>query len=107
VGPTFEIVPLADGSGFRLIGELDLLSVKHVDAVLEKNALRTELVLELSELTFIDSAGLRMLFTHAGSRNGNGPLVLLDPSSSIARVFEITSLDQHRKIEIRRTEAAA
>jgi anti-anti-sigma factor len=105
VGPTFEIVPLTDGSGFRLIGELDLLSAAHVEDVLAENALKRELVLELSELTFIDSAGLRVLFTHAGSRNGNGALVLLDPPSSIARVFEITSLDQHRKIEIRRTEA--
>lgn len=85
----------------RLSGELDLSTAPRLSEALAASAVESEVVLSLDELTFIDSSGLNALLAFAGSRNGNGPLVLLDPSEPIERVFEIAGLDRHPGIELR------
>jgi anti-anti-sigma factor len=101
VDSTLELSPLADGSGIKLRGELDLLAAPRLAEALEENATESEVVLDLSELTFVDSAGLRVLFAFAGSRNGHGPLILLNPTASIERLLEITRVDRHPAIATR------
>ena len=63
-------------------------------------------VVDCAAVTFMDSSGLNAIVAYARSRNGAGPLVMLNPSDHIERLFVITGLDQHPKIEIRRTASA-
>jgi anti-anti-sigma factor len=99
---TFEITPLEDRNGLRLIGELDLAAAPELgEALFFDVDQHGELCLELSELSFVDSVGVSTILAHARARNGDGPLVLANPSAAVARVFEILSLDEHPGIEVR------
>jgi anti-anti-sigma factor len=88
------------GDAFRLIGEFDLASV-------ETFARETEelppgwgaIVLDLAELTFIDSSGLQAIF-HLARRCGDRGVLLRSPSAWVAKVFEIVRMGEIRGIRI-------
>ena len=103
VRPTLELSPLVDAVGIKLIGEVDIATARQLTDALFDISTESEIHLELSELTFMDSSGLNAIVAYARSRNGAGPLVMLNPSDHIERLFVITGLDQHPKIEIRHT----
>ena len=63
-------------------------------------------VIDLGYCTFMDSSGVGAIVAYAGSRNGGGPVVLLNPSAGILRLFEISCLAQHPKIEVRHTDGS-
>ncbi|HEX3391885.1 MAG TPA: STAS domain-containing protein [Solirubrobacteraceae bacterium] len=76
-----------------LRGELDLASVgalqERLTAVEQGEPPR--IVLDLSELSFIDSSGLRvLLLAHGRAREGGRELVLTQGSDAVQRVFEMT-----------------
>jgi anti-anti-sigma factor len=97
----FDISPLGDRAGLKLSGELDLSAVFRLNEALHFDVPQQgEVTLDLSELDFVDSAGLGAILAYAGERNGNGHLVLANPSNPVARVFELVRLDQHPCIEI-------
>jgi anti-sigma B factor antagonist len=83
----------------RIRGDLDAVSAPRLRAVLAER-INSDVVLELSELQFIDSSGLGVLvgalkrFEAAGRR-----LTLRAPTSGIQRVFAITGLDRAFSIE--------
>ena len=104
--PTLELSPLVNVAGIKLTGEVDLATARQLTAALSNISTDSEVQLELSELTFMDSSGLGAIVAFAGSRNGGGPVVLLNPSRGIARLFEITCLEQHPKIEVRHTNGS-
>ena len=98
----FEISPLHNGTGLKLSGELDMAAAPRLnEALLLDVAQDGELRLDLSELTFLDSSGMNAILAHARSRNGDGRLVLVNPSDPVARVFELVNLDEHPTIEVR------
>ena len=99
--PTLEISPLVNGAGIKLIGEVDIATARQLTDALFDISIESEIHLELSEVTFMDSSGLNAIVTYARLRNGAGSLVLLNPSDHIKRLFVITGLDQHPRIEIR------
>jgi anti-anti-sigma factor len=104
----FEISKIPDGTGFKLVGELDVATTPQLTkALLEQPLQRGPVTLDLSELTFVDSSGIHAILTLASSLNGNGPLVVSNPSEAVARVFEILNLDAHAGLEIRRDTASA
>ena len=93
-----------DGVGLKLVGELDLATTPELNkAVLDPSLPETQLHLDLSELTFVDSCGIHAILTLARSQDGRGPLVLLDPSVQVSRLFELLGLDEHVGIEVRRS----
>ena len=101
---TLELSPLVDEVGIKLVGEVDLATAPQLTDALANLSTESDVQLELSELTFMDSSGLNAILTYARSRkNGAGPLVILNPSDQIERLFEITGLEQHPKIEVRHT----
>jgi anti-anti-sigma factor len=103
----FEISRLADGSGLKLVGELDLATAARLtSAAVDLSTAGTLRRLDVSELTFVDSCGLHAILTLARSLNGDGPLVILNPTQSVTRVFELTGLEAHAGLEIRRQDAA-
>ena len=98
---SFEISPLEDGTGLKLSGELDLAAAGRLREALSVDVRQEgELRLDLSELVLMDSSGVSTILAHARSRNGNGPLVLVNPSASVARVFELVHLEEHPGIEL-------
>ena len=103
---TLELSPLVDAVGIKLIGEVDSATARQLTDALANISTESEVHFELSELTFMDSSGLNAIVAYARSRNGAGPLVMLNPSDHIERLFVLTGLDQHPRIEIRHTASA-
>jgi anti-sigma B factor antagonist len=85
-----RITATHDPGGFQLEGELDLASVGILAPVLDAAVVgSTEITLDMSELTFMDSSGLALLLKTAGAMDGRGPLVLVSPTRAVLRVLEI------------------
>lgn len=84
-----------------LRGELDLAGESEL-----RDRLRTacdendgRVVLDLGELSFIDSTGLSILVEyHARTRAAGGRLVLLAPRPTVVRILNITGLDERLTI---------
>lgn len=75
----------------RLRGELDLAGAPRLaEAVREQARDGEPVVLDMSEVTFIDSTGVRTLLDAA--RAVDVPLALLAPSHRVVRVLELTRL---------------
>jgi anti-anti-sigma factor len=86
--PTVEqlaILPLpGNGSGFRLVGELDLCCVDQLAAALAALPPTADgVVVDLAELEFIDVAGARLLVQHSAAGEGAG--LRLDSPSPLVR----------------------
>jgi anti-anti-sigma factor len=83
-----------DAHVIALIGELDLDGAPR----LEEELLRVEatdatsIVVDLRELDFIDSTGLRMLIMAADRSQSNDRFTILRGPKQVHRVFEITNL---------------
>lgn len=100
---TVEAGPLTLRSGresddhfIALFGELDIASAEALDAEVAR-AEATDakrIILDLSGLQFMDSAGIRTLLTlDARSRRDGGRLGLLRAAPPVQRVLEITGTD--------------
>ena len=77
----------------RIGGELDLAAaplLRETIDWMERRAPGAPLVLDLARVSFIDSTGVRLLM-EAGDVAG-GRIALLDPSSAVSRVLELTGL---------------
>lgn len=98
--PVFEISRIPSLTGLRLSGELDLCSSPELSAALAEIGADDPIHIDLSELTFLDSAGMNEILSLAGSRSGRGRVVLMNPSEPVRRALEIGGLDAHSAIEI-------
>jgi anti-anti-sigma factor len=84
-----------------LIGEFDLSSAGQIEEVLKdlEEGRPPLLVLDLRELTFMDSTGLRvMVSADARARDDSRRLVIVQGPEPVHRVFRITGLDDHLDI---------
>jgi anti-sigma B factor antagonist len=80
----------------RLTGELDLYTAPALDdALVEAEGESWPLlVLDLTELEFMDSSGLRLIVrSHARAEQSNRRLVVVNGPTTVARVFSATDLD--------------
>lgn len=80
-----------------LRGELDLSTIDKVEEELRRIDDQVEklLVLDLSELTFLDSTGLRLMVTaDAQAQKAGRRLVIVKGPEAVHRVFTITKLDE-------------
>ncbi len=87
-----------------LRGELDLATVPAAEravadalGALEPGA---PLIVDLSGLRFMDSQGLRLLFTAAVRLPSSSRVVVEGARGQIARVLQIAGVDQHPKITV-------
>ena len=64
-------------------------------------------ILDLREVTFIDSTGLRALVVAAQGRSRAESLVLRAPSPAVRRLLELTSLTEQLAIEPERPDEPA
>jgi len=89
-------------------GEIDLFTAPDLKQRLASliEAGRRQLVLDLSETTFLDSTGLGVLIGAVKRlRSRDGELVIVNVDETIAKTFEITGLDQIFTIRSSRPEA--
>jgi anti-sigma B factor antagonist len=99
-GPVFaaEIErPTQSAVVVRATGELDLMTVPKLDAVLrEVMADKTDLELDLSRLDFIDSTGVHLLLgAHDASRRDGWDFAIVGASADVKRAFELLGLVDH------------
>ena len=79
-----------------LAGELDIAAAGQVEDELVRieASTVTRIVVDLTGLEFIDTAGLRvLLLAHARSRAGADRLVLVRGPSSLQRIFQLAGVD--------------
>ena len=101
----FEILRLDGDTGLKVVGELDVATAPQLRAALQGAVFADRPVLDLSELTFLDSCGVHAILDFARAQNGNGPVVILDPSDAVTRLLELIGIDQHEGVELRRSTA--
>ena len=100
-GIDFQVVP--DGHGrFRVTGEIDI-SVS--DDLVELVSPATQdgggdVVLDLSEVRFIDSSGIRAVIQLAGQLDGPRMLVLASPQREVAKVLELVGIRRMPNLRI-------
>ena len=92
----------ADGGvSVTLTGELDLSTLERLETALDGDlGPKTGLVvLDLRELTFLDSSGLRaILALDADVREQGGRFVLIQGPRRVHRVFELTRADEELEV---------
>jgi anti-anti-sigma factor len=89
-------VELNDGRpGARMRGELDIATYGQADAALAPLfGTEGDVELDVSELSFVDSSGIRLFIRLHQSLGEAGNLVLVAPAPHVARVLEIAGLPQ-------------
>lgn len=86
---------------FRLLGELDISNAETLEAVLDREVQHDgDVTLDLSELTFIDSSGIRVLLRAMDRLDGRGRLLLLSPTNSVHNVLSLMGLDDRDEIRV-------
>jgi len=99
---TCHIQRLQSERGFRLSGDLDLMTVEAVREALQPE-LRGTLVLDLAGVRFTDDSGVGLLVgTYRQLRQHGGSLVLRSPREPVTRVLEITGIDRLEGLRIER-----
>ncbi len=92
-----------------LRGELDLSTVEKVEEELRRveGAEVEVLVLDLTDLSFLDSTGLRLMVTaHQRAQKEGRRLVIVRGPETVHRVFTITKLDEKLEMVDDVTEVA-
>lgn len=86
----------ADPRHLGLSGDLDSFTAPDLDQALLTLGPTADVVVELAEVSFIDSSGLRVLIAaHTALAEQGNRLVLKAPSRAVSRLFEISGLTEH------------
>jgi anti-sigma B factor antagonist len=96
-----EVRTAPDRVILELDGELDLLAAPLLQAQIERADVdsRGILVLDLKELQFVDSAGLRVILAaHEGARQRGQEFALTKGSDQVRRLLSIAGVDEHLRI---------
>ena len=86
-----------DRGCLALGGELDISTAPDLEEAIQKLEAGEPplLIIDLTDLDFIDSAGLHILLeAHQRARNTNRRLVLLHPCPMVQRVLRISGMDR-------------
>ena len=83
-----------------LEGRLDTLTAPELEAAL-KAALQgvTSLTLDLADLEYVSSAGLRVLLTAQKTMNAQGKMTVKNVNETIAEIFEVTGFSDILTVE--------
>ncbi len=101
VNELLQIVPSGTPRSYRLVGELDASNADELLAELQKEVgVGGDLVLDLSELSFVDSMGLRSFLRMAAALDSSGKLILEHPARAVARTIHLAGLHKAPNISI-------
>jgi anti-sigma B factor antagonist len=85
----------------QVAGEIDLSTADQLQTALQEAlAADPKVVVDMAGVTFFDAAGLRVVLQLAASRDGAGPLELLN-APRVARILELVGLSESTSIVIR------
>jgi anti-anti-sigma factor len=88
-------VELLDGAGAVLSGELDLLVYDQVTAELAPLfEAPGDVTIDVSQLSFVDSSGIRLFVRLQRALGDRGHLRLRAPTPHVASVFEVAGLQE-------------
>ena len=94
-----EVQADPDGT-IRLSGEFDLSAIETFRLAIETSAdAEREIVLDLTDLTFLDSSGIRAILTMAQEIGTNGVL-LRNPRPNVRRVIELIGIEGRSGIRL-------
>ena len=93
---TFQIAPGPAPRTFRLEGELDVAETEAFLAGVGDVTGAGDVVLELGDLVFIDSSGVRALLVLADRLEPDCVLVLRNAAPAVQRVFDLVALESAR-----------
>ena len=88
-----EVTPGFPGS-LRLAGELDISALSRIIEALDRLKPHGDLELDLTGLTFMDSAGVYVLTYAATLVEPMGRLVLVGPTRQVQRVLDLSGIVQ-------------
>jgi anti-anti-sigma factor len=90
-----KLLSIEQGRTIRLAGELDISNKSELDEVLEAAAEQGgPILVDLSELTFMDSTGINALVRTAASVHGRGCVILHGEQDRVRRVLDIARVEQ-------------
>jgi anti-anti-sigma factor len=91
--PNFRVEVEDDGTllVLRLHGELDLMSVPTVEETVDRLGGRQAVVVDMRDLDFMDSSGLRMII-ELRNRSGDTPVAFVAPGERVGRVLDMTGV---------------
>jgi anti-sigma B factor antagonist len=103
LGPLELTVAQTDAvASVKVRGEVDIHTCGELEKTLTELADRgvRTITLDLSQVAFIDSSGLRALVVgHKALQDQGGSLVITNPSAATARLLEVTGLDGLFEVE--------
>ncbi|MEZ5298344.1 MAG: STAS domain-containing protein [Ilumatobacteraceae bacterium] len=103
--PAAPISITAIDSGLRVSGEIDAHTAPLIADAIEASE-HDRLVVDLAEVEFVDSSGLRVLIDAHQQRVGAGrSIVLANPSAVVRRLFEIAGVEGYLDITDEITDA--
>ena len=83
-----------------LEGKLDTLTAPELETVIKKELDGvTELKMDLSNLEYISSSGLRLLLSAQKTMDGKGTMTVLNPGEMVNEVLEVTGFSDILNIE--------
>jgi anti-sigma B factor antagonist len=95
---TIEVTRASEAQTIVLTGEADLLGASNIEAALKDAASAGEpelIVIDLRNLTFIDSSGLQALITgHELCRAHGHEMRIIPGPENVQRLFELTGMDE-------------
>jgi anti-anti-sigma factor len=90
-----ELLSIEQGRTIRLAGELDMSNKSELDEAFEAAAERGgPILVDLSELTFMDSTGIHAFVRAAASVRGRGCLILHGEQDRVRRVMDIVRVEE-------------
>ena len=97
---TIKKIQEADTLTMILSGRLDTTTAPQLDAEIASSLEGvTELILDFNELTYVSSAGLRVLLAAQKKMNVQGSMKLTGVNETIQEIFEVTGFSEILNIE--------
>src|SRR6266550_4278566 len=90
----FRLTPAGVAGRFRLSGEIDMTNADELLGLLSESLDRDgDMILDLSELGFIDSRGIQALLRFSRLFDGDRRLILDSPTGTVGRVLEMVGVE--------------
>jgi anti-sigma B factor antagonist len=90
-----------DGTTLEVAGDIDLATARHLTEALELcMEWDSGIAVDLGDVGFMDSSGVRALIEASQRLNGNAPLKLRSPQPGVVRLFELIRLADLPGIEV-------
>jgi anti-sigma B factor antagonist/stage II sporulation protein AA (anti-sigma F factor antagonist) len=97
-----RVEPGDDGASFRIAGDLDVASVSTLlEAVQAAGPFARDVSIDLSDLTFMDSTGLRTLVTISKDLPEGRQLVIAGASPQVRKLMKLVRADLFERWDVR------